>query len=449
MSEEGPGLRDEGLGSASRNPGMSPLASRDHVLRRREVYAWAMYDWANSAYSTLLITVVLHYLQEIVLPGDWGPTIFAFGIGGAMLVAAVLSPIVGAVADANCSKRRWLTGTALCGAAAAVAMALVPPNHVVLVVAAFVLMGVCFELSLVPYNGFLPEITNEKTINRVSALGYAMGYIGGSVPLVIAWMVVRHGQSIGLPGEAVQHRFGILLLGLWWGVFSLPSIWILRDRGRPTGRREPPLKAARIALRQVGRTLTHVRRYPVLALFLLAFLFYNDGVQTVITQANTLATKELHFSLDELFQLVLMIQLVALPSSLLVGWLSDRLGQKPVLLTCLTVWGGLLIASGFVENKQSFWLMGVVLAAVLGGTQAVSRAMMGVMTPPKHAAEFFGFFNLSGKAASVLGPIQFGVIYYFTQNSRLAAVSLLIFFLIGSVLVARIRVAEGHRQAIG
>lgn len=413
----------------------------------RVVFAWAMYDWANSAYSTLLITVVLHYVQEIVLPGRHGPAVFAWGIGAGMLVAALLSPIVGAVADANRSKRRWLAGTALCGSAAAVVMAIVPPEHAAMVVAAFVLMGVCFELSLVPYNGFLPEITTEATINRVSAWGFALGYVGGSIPLAIAWLMVHYGQGLAWLSEADQHRAGILLLGVWWAVFSLPSIMVLRDRGPRPESRQRIGRAARTALAEVGRSLIHVRRFPILAMFLIAFLFYNDGVQTVITQSMTLANKELSFSVDEMFLLVLMIQVIALPGSLLIGWLSDRIGQKATLLGCLTIWAGLLAAILFVDSKLSFWIMGVVLALVLGGTQSVSRAMMGLMTPERHTAEFFGFFNFSGKAASVLGPTQFGAIFYVSGSSRLAAVSLLVFFVLGGAILARIDVAEGRRQA--
>jgi MFS transporter, UMF1 family len=252
--------------------------------------------------------------------------------------------------------------------------------------------------------------------------------------------MVHFGQTSGLLGDADQHRAGILLLGLWWGAFSLPVIWILRDRGEPPERREPLPRAARIALGEVGRTMANVRRYPALALFLLAFLLYNDGMQTVITQADTVASKELHFKIDELFLLIFVIQLIALPGSLLVGWLSDRLGQKPVVLACLTVWAGLLVAVAFVENKRAFWIMGAVLAAVLGGTQSVSRAIMSVLTPPKHAAEFFGFFNVSGKAASVLGTVQFGAIVYLTGNSRHAAISLLVFFLLGGAILTRVRI---------
>lgn len=414
----------------------------------RTIFAWVSYDWANSAYSTLLITVVLHYLQEIVLPDRrHGPAIYALSIGAAMLGAAIFSPILGAAADAHRSKRRWLGVTAFSGAAAALTMAIAPPSNVGLIVAAFVLMGLFFELSLVPYNGFLPEITNAQTINRVSAWGFALGYLGGSIPLVLAWLIVHYGQNAWGLNPADQHRAGILLLGAWWGVFSLPAVLILRDRGSPPDRPSPLLQSVCNATSQVGRTLANIRQFPVLALFLVAFLFFNDGMQTVITQANTLASKELKFSIDELFEIVLMIQLIALPGSLLMGWLSDRVGQKPVLLGCLSVWIGLLLAVPFVENKTSFWVMGVLLAWVLGGTQSVSRALMGSITPTKHAAEFFGFFNLAGKAASVLGPIQFAAMIYLTANSRLAAVSLLVFFLIGGALLLWIDVAKGRRQA--
>lgn len=418
-----------------------------HPSRRREVYAWAMYDWANSAYSTLLITVVLHYIQEVVLPGKAGPVAFAWGIGGAMILAAILSPIVGAVADANRSKRLWLAGTAFCGATATIAMALVPPEHAWLIIALFVLMGVCFELSLVPYNGFLLEITDERSINRVSALGYALGYAGGSVPLVGALLLFKYGHIIGLTDQINLHRLCIAMLGIWWALFSLPTILILRDRDPRPEKHAPFFHATRAALGQVRHTLSSVRRFPVLALFLLAFLFYNDGIQTVITQATTLANKELHFSVGELFMLVLMIQLVALPGALLMGWLSDLLGQKPVLLACLAVWSVLLVAAALIHDKTSFWIMGAVLALVMGGTQSVSRALMGSITPKRHAAEFFGFFNLSGKAASMLGPIQFGLIILLTGEARMAVVSLLIFFILGGALLAKINVAEGRRQA--
>jgi len=418
-------------------------------MRRKEVFAWAMYDWANSAFSTLLITVVLHYLEEVVLPGRLGASIFAWGIGGAMLISAVLSPIVGAMADANRSKRRWLALTAFGGAIAAALMALLPLSQAWLIVAAFVLMTVCFELSLVPYNGFLVEIAEAEMLNRVSTWGFALGYFGGAIPLALAWLLCRWEDKVSLLVEGGCQRAGLLLLGLWWAVFSLPAVLILRDRDAATVRPPQPfLPVAKAAFIEVYRTLRSIRRFPALALFLLAFLFYNDGMRTVITQANTLANKELNFSLDEMCALVLTIQLVALPASLAVGRLADIWGLKPVVLGCLVVWSGLLAAATYVESKPQLWVLGMVLAGVLGGTQAVSRALMAWLTPQSRAAEYFGFYALSGKAASVLGPTQFGFVFYLTGNARWAAISILLFFLIGGCLLWHVDVAAGRRQSL-
>jgi UMF1 family MFS transporter len=406
-----------------------------------------MYDWANSAYSTLLITIVMSYLQEFVLPGGRGVVAYAWGIGAAMFLAAVLSPIVGALADANRSKRTWLGAMALTGAAAAVLMAVVPLGCPWLILLLFVVMNVAFELALVPYNGFLPEIADETTINRVSAWGFALGYAGGAVPLLAAGMLILWGPQLGLHDAPSQHRAGILLLGLWWGVFSLPALLVLRDRGRRPERPEPLLRAARSALREVGRTLASVRRYRVLALFLLAYLFYNDGIQTLITQATTLASREFAFSTLDLFYLVLAIQCAALPGALVVGRVADRVGQKATLLGCLLVWIALPIAAALTRQKWHIWMMGLALAAVMGGTQAVSRAVVGVLTPPPRAAEFFGFFNLSGKAGAWMGPALFGAIVAWSGNVRLACLGILVFFVVGWCLVARVHVGRGRQQA--
>ncbi len=441
--------------------------------RPREIFAWAMYDWANSAYSTLSITIVFGYLTAVVFRADdtWGPTIYAWCFSLSMLTAALLSPIVGALADANRSKRKWLALTALGGAAAAVTMALIPPQgfggpdattnglsttgptsaSCWLIVGLFVLMSLMFELSLGFYNGFLPEIANEQTINRISAWGYGLGYLGGALALVAALLVKTFGPSLGLPTLSDQLRVGILILGLWWGLFTLPSLWILRDRGRPPKQALPAGKALAKAAGEVGHTIKNVRRYKMLALFLLGFLFYNDGIQTVISQASTYATKtpELSFDTSELALLILMVQLVALPGALLVGWLADRLGQKPTLMICLAVWVALLLSAYCVGSKLQFWALGVILALVLGGTQSVSRAIMGRMTPPKRTAEFFGFFNFSGKATSFFGPFLFGLVYQLSGgNTRPAILSLLLFFLVGWAVVGWVNVQRGRDQVL-
>lgn len=420
--------------------------------RSTEVLAWSTYDWANSAYSTLAITILVNYIQRVVFPsetyGTTGAVVWAWGISGSMLIAAILSPIVGAMADANANKRTWLAITGLGGAAAGVGLGMVPPAWPWAVVALFFLTSLMFELSLGFYNGFLPEIADEQTMNRVSAWGYALGYIGGAMALILAILVIQFGDRIGIGSVSGQLRLGLVIMGVWWGLFTLPAIWVLRDRRQPPAHRKPFAAAARQAIGEVGRTLKNVRRYKMLAIFLLGFLFYNDGIQTVISQASTFAINDLGFDTSELTSLILMIQFLAMPGALLVGWLGDRIGQKQTLMACLAIWVGIVLTAYFIHSKLPFWILGVVLALVMGGTQSVSRAIMGMMTPERRTAEFFGFFNLTGKATSFMGTFLFGLVILLTESSRQAIVSLVVLFLLGWALAARVNVAQGRRQAL-
>ena len=429
-----------------------PIANRRPPPGRpAEIFAWAMYDWASSAYSTLAITVVAFYIASLTAEAKWGAVAYAASISAATFGGALLSPIIGAMADANRSKRRWLAVTALAGASAAVLTAAVPPSQPWLVVVLFGLMHMFFEISYVPYNGFLPEITDERTINRVSAWGYALGYAGGGLALGIALLIVLFNEQLGVPEGSDQARLGLLLLGLWWGLFSLPTLWILRDRGGPPEKRDSLGTAARKALGEVARTLASIRSYRLLALFLLAYLLYNEGVQTIIMQASNFARLDLGFSpqdYGELAALILMIQFVALPGAMLVGWLSDRCGQKPTLIGCLAVLVRICLAAWLVRTKLHFWIMGAVFALVMGGTQSVSRAIMGRMTPPQRSAEFFGFFGFSGKATSFLGSGLFALVVALTDTGRPAIFALLVFFVVGGLIVARVNVEEGRRQAL-
>lgn len=577
-----------------------------------------MYDWANSAYSTILITIVVAYVSHI-LPGGTGTVAYAWGIGLSMLLAAALSPIVGAMADINASKRRWLALTALGGAACGVAMAAIPPEWPWVVVAAFFFTSLGFELSLGFYNGFLPEITTKETIDRVSAWGFALGYVGGALPLIAAMLMamsddqlspwlpdylrgdlnataagrfavevspgdyqvtlvvgdarqaheemvylvqgtevarvstsrgeyktlahaarvdedgeltieLRAGQDGGLavinglsieepphapaiapfdfgktdsllkaghvrvapddgyqvwnleekglpaaedaddqpepsPAElrfgwqtgqieardrilSTRLRAGVLLMGLWWGLFSIPTLLVLRDRAPRPAVKLSPLGTARQGVQNVLRTLRHVRVYATLSLFLLGFLFYNEGVQTVISQASNFATYALGMTAVELGGVILMIQFLAIPGAMLVGRLSSTIGQKPTLMGCLAIWMVILVGAFFVTEKWQFWVMGGAVAMVMGGTQSVSRAIMGYMTPPERTAEFFGFFNLSGKATSFMGPMLFGAVIWLTGEAHVAILSVLIFFIIGTTIVVRLNFARGRREAL-
>jgi UMF1 family MFS transporter len=329
-----------------------------------------------------------------------------------------------------------------------ICLGLVPPEWPWVVVAFFFLTSLLYELSLGFYNAFIPEIADDHSINRVSAWGFALGYVGGALPLILAILLLQFGDRIGIHGTPNHLRLSLVIMGLWWGGFTLPVIWVLRDRRPPPAHKTSPVTAGRQALGEVIRTIRNVRHFKVLALFLLAFFFYNDGVQTVISQASTFAMQELKFATSDLILLILMIQFLAVPGALVVGWLSDRIGQRITLTLCLAVWVGLIVSAFFIYTKPPFWILGAVLAMVMGGVQSVSRAIMGVMTPERHSAEFFGFFNLSGKATGILGSFLFGLTIYLTGSSRYAIVSLLVLFLLGWALITRVDIAQGRRQAL-
>jgi len=402
---------------------------------------------ANSP-AAIRLEEASHRIGLPIAATSWGPAIWAWGLALAGLAAAILSPIIGAMADARAAKRQWLAATALTGATLSAAMCFVPPHWAGMIVILFVAATLCFDLSFGISNAFLPEIADEKNMNRVSAWGFALGYIGGGLALSIELAVLTFGDRIGLPEPADQLRFGLLLMGVWWGVFSIPTLWILRDRGEPACAPVSPVKAARRALRDVRRTIANVRRYGMLALYLAAFLFFNEGIQTVINQSSVFAEKAVGFEAPELALLVLIFQFVCFPGAMLIGRLADRLGQKQTLMLCLAIWITLVILAYFVQQKWQFWLMAAGLGLVMGGTQSVARAVMGMMTPARHTAEFFGFFNFSGKATSWLGSGLFGLIIARTGDPRKAVLGLLPLFLIGWGLTALVNVARGRAEAL-
>jgi len=317
-----------------------------------------------------------------------------------------------------------------------------------LFVALFAIANLNYELVQGFYNAFLPEIADDNHMSRVSSWGYGTGYVGGGLMLLVALILLDQGPAWGLPTEnGFIPRLCLLLMGIWWAVFSLPILLIVRDKSPPRRASESILASARQGFQEVGRTIRHIQSYRMLAIFLVGFLIFNDGVQTVISQASVFAEKVLHMEIAELAKVILLIQFVALPGALLVGRLADRIGQKTALNLCLAIWVTLLVAGFFITERWQFWMMAVFAALVLGGTQSVSRTIMGLMTPEARTGEFFGFFNLSGKAASVLGPIFFSEILARTGSAHLAILSLLVFFIVGWAIIVPLNIARGQRDA--
>ena len=418
---------------------------------RRNVLAWCCYDWANSGYTTLMITVFAVYMQRNVFSsetsGVTGAVVWAWSVAISMLIGAVLSPIAGAIADTHGQKRLGLALSAFAGGTSCMLMALIPTTEAWLITSCFLIANLSLELSLTFYNGFLPEIADEAEMNRVSATGLAWGYFGGGLGLLMAMLFLNYGAEMGFNDPSQLLRICIFATGVWWCLFTIPTVVVLKDRPRPKTAKSFR-DSTRSAFGDVIGTLIDLRHHRTLAFFLIGFLFFNDGVQTVISQASTFAIHELKFADRELVAVVLMVQFIATPGAVLIGWLSDKIGRKRALIACLIVWILLLSSAWFIQTKTAYWILSVGVALVLGGTQAVSRAIMGVLTPKHQEARYFGFFNLSGKATSFMGTFAFGSVIALTGSSRLAIVMLILFFVIGLAFVFKLRFSGDERGTV-
>ncbi len=428
---------------------------------RRTLFGWAMYDWANSAYATTVAGALLPaFFADEIVPEDGyeifgrlvdGETLWAAVVGFGAFALFVLTPILGAIADFSASKRRFLQAFAYGGALFTTTLFFVGSGDVLMTLVLFFLAHAGFVAANVMYDGFLPDLTTDETIDRVSARGYALGYVGGGLQLVLAAALVLLHESLGI-GEATAARAGIAMAGVWWACFT----WYALSMVPETGSAQPlPARYARqnrlVAYARVGfgRTWATGRKllgFRQLMLFVLAFMLYNDGVQTVITMTSVYAKDTLELETETILVGFLIAQFVAFGGALLFGWLADRIGTQRALLGTVGVWsliavGGFLLPTG---RAAPFLVLAAAVGLVLGGVQALSRSMFGSMIPEEASAEFFGFFSVFAKFSAIWGPLIFAVVNETTGSARNSILSLVVFFAAGGWLLSRVDVAEAR-----
>jgi UMF1 family MFS transporter len=420
-------------------------------LDRPELRAWAMYDWANSAFQCTIITAVFPVYYSSVaaagLPGSVATARFATATTLALSFIALVSPVLGAYADFAGAKKRMLAACMAVGVAATAAMVLVGRGDWRLAEWLFVIANIGISGSFVFYDSLLPHVAREDEMDRVSSAGYALGYLGGGLLLVVnlLWIVKPH--WFGLPDAGAASRLSFLSVAIWWVVFSIP---LFRTVPEPPAHPDAKALRARGALRssfvQLFDTLRELRRYRQAALMLLAFLIYNDGIGTIIRMAG-LYGAELKLPESALIGAIVMVQFVGIPFAFLFGHVAERIGAKRSIFVALVVYVCISILGYRMTEGWQFFLLAFLVGTVQGGSQALSRSLFASMVPRDKSSEFFGFFAVFEKFAGIFGPALFAITVHSTGSSRNAILSVIAFFVVGAGLLAMVDVAEGQRAA--
>ena len=430
---------------------------------RKTIFGWAMYDWANSAYSTTIAGAILPaYFAGTVVP-DAGYEIFGRSVDGQTLWAAVVGfgafllflvmPVLGAIADFSATKKRFLVSFAYGGAVFSSVLFFMTEGDVLLTLAIFLLAQVGFVAANVFYDGFLPDISTPETIDRISARGFALGYFGGGLQLLLGFLLITFHEAIGIE-EATAARIAIGSAGIWWAGFSWYAFRYFRETGvaqeLPERYAGQPRTLAYIRL-GYGRTLATAKKlikFKHLMWFLIAYMLYNDGVQTTINISSAYASDTLELETATIGLAFLIVQFIAVGGALMFGRLADRFGTKEAILMSLVVWSVIAVLAYFLPEGEALPFFGVaaLIGFVLGGIQALSRSLYGSMIPEEASAEFYGFYSVFSKFSAMWGPLLFALISGLTGSGRPAILAIIVFFVVGALVLRRVDIDEARRS---
>jgi len=429
-------------------------------VQKREIFGWAMYDFANSAFATTILAVIFNqYFATVVTGGERGVEVFGFRLHGAsfftfavsisMAISAVLSPFLGAVADSSGTKKRFLMVFCYTSVLFTGLLYFVHAGNYWMGAIFFIIGNIGFAGGNVYYNAFLPEISTDRNIGRISGLGWALGYIGGGMLLAINLVMLKYPEWLGFRAGYFTVHDCFLSVAIWWLVFSLPTFLFLRERAQKSSLLLGGSFFRKGYLR-LHHTFHRIRTFRELTKFLAAYLIYNDGIETVIVMASIFGADVLGMETGEIIRFFLMIQAIAFVGSLVFGFLADVIGNKKTVMISLVVWGLIVLWAfrlGIIwDPKTEYWLLGVLAGLVMGGSQAASRSLQGTFTPGDNSAEFFGFFAVSGKFASVFGPLIYGILIAITGSVRSGILSVLIFFIAGMAILWTVDEKKGMEE---
>lgn len=408
---------------------------------RKSVYGWAMYDWANSAYSTTVMAGFFPiFFKQFWASGlSVNESTFWLGVANAAaaLLVAVMAPVLGAIADQGSLKKRMLLGFTILGVLMTAALFLATQGAWLMAMMLYIFGAIGFGGSNVFYDALMLDVAEKKSLDRVSSLGYALGYMGGGLMFSVCVVMTVNPEWFGLMDRSEAVRFSFLLVALWWGVFTLPLILTVHERGEVE--RVMWGRSAAAGWRQFIETFRHIRRLRVVFLFLAAYFLYIDGVGTIIRMAVDYGLS-LGFEPDVLIRSLLLTQFVAFPAALVWGRIAGFWGAKNSIMVCIAVYIGICIWGAAMQTSSDFYLLAAAIGMVMGGIQALSRSLYARLIPVEQSAEFFGFYNMLGKFAAVLGPLMMGATSMLYGSVRLSILVIILLFAAGALLLYRVNV---------
>lgn len=425
------------------------------------IFAWCMYDWANSAFVTCITTAILpiYYFtlfaddQHVEIPffggiyDTSGLALWSYTTAASMFLVILVAPVLGAIADMSRSKKRFLGFCVITGAIATAAISMVSKGEYLLCSVLYITANFLWSVGNIFYDGFLPELTEDpKRMDAISAKGYGVGYLGGGIALLICIILIEKHGLIGFEkGDA--RRMTFLIVAIWWALFTIPLFRHVHEKGEISAAVKG-FGYIRAGFSRLINTLRKVRKLPNLGRMLLAFLLYNAGIGTIINVAVGYGTSELNLAERTLLGVVLMIQILSFPAAFAYIKFAQKVGTRTSILFGLSVYVMIVIFAMQMTTALEFWIMGVFVALVMGGTQAMSRSLYGSMIPENMSAEFFGFFSIFNKVGPFFGPSLFGVVKDVTGNSRHAILFLITFFILGFLVLLTVNSEKGRDEAM-
>jgi UMF1 family MFS transporter len=428
----------------------SKSAKNTEAGYKKIINSWCMYDWANSSFATTIMAALFPpFYRSLVtnagLAGNDATAYWGYTTSVALIIIAIIAPVLGAMADHAGSKKRFAGFFTILGVMATAAFVFIGTDTWVLGSILYILGNMGFAGANIFYESLLPYIAQKNDIDQVSTKGYALGYVGGGILLIINALWIMKYKMFGMPDIAFAVRASFFSVAVWWAIFSIPFF-----RYVP----EPPISKKvkssaniiKVGFSRLALTFKEIKRYRQLLIFLIAFWMYNDGINTIIKMATAYGD-EIGIKVTDMTIALIITQFVGIPCSFFFGKLARKIGTKRSILLSLSVYLLISISGYFMKTATHFFVLAFMVGTVQGGSQALSRSLFGIMVPKHKAAEFFGFFSTSSKFAGIAGPLVFGLVSQITGQSRLSILSLVLFFIIGGGILLRVNVEQGIATA--